>query len=406
MRAGRRLVAALAGVVVLGLAGAAGAWWYHTTRPDYRLRGGREALRRGQREQAERMVRVLTAAGDRDHANLLRAEIALAQAKPFLDADLAAQAVPLLRRALEACNQVRDQGDLRLQAAALSGQCLLYLGDRAGAERALLFVLDHQPDHADAHRGLAALYYDQGALTRAAHHLEEVARLDPRDGRPYRLLGLIHKNLDRPAQAAGCYEEALRRELPARMAEDARVELAECQVKQSQYAQALQTLDGCDPAARRAEVLALRGQCLLGQGQTSQATALLGSGLEAHPRSAELLRLRARLYREAGATRREAEVLARVLAVDPHDYTSRYQLAQTYEALGRHADAAEQRKLAEQTKGWLAERGRLQEEAMNKPWNAAVRRRLAELCDKLDQPDEARRWRAAAAACAPAPPRE
>jgi tetratricopeptide (TPR) repeat protein len=404
MYTSRRLLALLSGVVVLGLVVAAGVWWYQTTRPDYRLQRGREAVRRGEWERAEQLVRLLTAAGDRDHAHLLRAEIAFGRAKPFLDQEQAEAAAPLLRQALAACNQIQDQGEFRVQAAALTGQCLLYLKDPVGAERALGFVLDHHPEHADAHRALAAIYYDQGALMRSVHHLEEVARLDPQDGRPHRLMGLIYNNLNQPAQAVPCYEEALRRTLPSRMAQEARIELAECLVKQSRYAEALRTLEGCDgPTGQLAEVLALRGDCLRGLGQTAQANVLLDSALEAHPRSPELLRLRARLYRESGATSREADLLARAVEIDRHDYTSRYQLAHAYEGLGRAADAAEQRRLAEQTKGLLAELAQLQEEALGKPWDAAVRKRLAEICQKLDKPDEARRWLAAAAACGPAP---
>jgi tetratricopeptide (TPR) repeat protein len=404
MRTRRHLLALLSSVLVLGLGAGAGAWWYHTTRADYRLQCGREALRRGERQRAEQFVTLLAAAGDRDHANLLRAEIFWQQVKPWLDTDQAA-AAPLLRQAVEACNKIRDQGELRLQAVALTGRCLLYLKDPLGAERALGFVLDHQPDHADAHRGLAAIYYDQGALMRSVHHLEEVARLDPRDGRPHRQMGFIYKNLDQPAQAIDCYEEALRRELSDRVTQEVRVELAECQVKQSLYAEALRTLEGCDSqTAEAAEVLALRGDCLRGLGRTGQAVALLDGALEAYPRSPELLRLRARLAREAGATRQEADLLVRALEIDRHDYPSRYQLAQTYEGLGRHADAALQRRMAEQTKGYLTERGRLQEEALGKPWDVAVRKRLAEICRQLDQPEEAKRWLAAAAACAPAAP--
>jgi tetratricopeptide (TPR) repeat protein len=404
MSTSRRLLALLSGVVVLGLAVAAGVWWYQTTQPDSRLRRGREAVRRGEWEQAEQLVRLLSAAGDRDHANLLRAEIAFGRAKPFLDQDQAEAVAPLLRQALEACNQIRDRGDLRLQAAALTGQCLLYLKDPVGAERALGFVLEHQPDHADAHRGLAAIYFDQGALMRSVHHLEEVARLDGQDGRPHRLMGLIYNNLNQPAQAVPCYEEALRRTLPSRLAQEVRIELAECLVKQSQYAEALRTLEGCDrQTGQLAEVLALRGDCLRGLGQTAQANTLLDSALESHPRSPELLRLRARLYRDSGATAREADLLARAVEIDRHDYTSRYQLAQAYEGLGRTADAAEQRRLAEQTKGYLAELAQLQDEALGKPWDAAIRKRLAELCQKLDKPDEARRWLAAAAASGPPP---
>src|SRR5207253_310568 len=117
-----------------------------------------------------------------DHAQLLRGEIWL-QDKDY-------------GRALAELNQIRDQGKLRVEAAALTGRCQLELKVPHQAERAYLFVLEHQPDHLDAHRGLAALYYDQGAFMRAVKHCEDWARLSPKEGRPHRFMGVIYSQLE------------------------------------------------------------------------------------------------------------------------------------------------------------------------------------------------------------------
>jgi hypothetical protein len=42
---------------------------------------------------------------------------------------------------------------------------------------------------------------------------------------------------------------------------------------------------------------------------------------------------------------------------------------------------------------------RLLKEADHRPWDAALRRRLAELCRKIDKHAEAQTWLQAAAAC-------
>jgi tetratricopeptide (TPR) repeat protein len=401
----RLLVLLSALVVLLGLAAALGARWYRTTRPDYRLRCGYEALARGDRNGAERLVLLLQAGGARDHAELLRAEVLFAQAKPFLDADQPEAAAPLLRRAVEACNKISDRGEIRLQAAALTGRCFLYLHEPAQAARAFDFVVTERPEHADAHRGLAAIYYDQGALTRALQQLEEVARLDPGDGRPHRMMGHIYKELEQYDRAAAAFQEALTRRLSNDFAADARANLAECLVKEGRHAEALWTLDACDPDARRSpNLLTLRAECLAAQGQGEEARSLLDAALSAHPSSLDLLRLRARLHREAGEVKAEAGLLERILAIDRHDYTSRYQLAQAYETLGRSAEAAEQRRLCQQTQQALAEMTKLHEEAVENPWDAGVRRRLAEICRQLDRPDQAELWLQAAAACDQAQP--
>jgi tetratricopeptide (TPR) repeat protein len=403
MRMFRRPLLLLAGLaLLLGLSTSLAACWYRSTRPENRLEQGRDALRRGDWERAERLALLLDAAGAADRALLLRAEICFEHARPSLDADQREPAVPWLRRALEMCNQIRTQGAVRLEAAALTGKCLLFLGAPAQAERAFAFVLHESPDHADPHRSLAAIYYDQGALLHAEYHLKEVARLDPQDGRPYRMLGDINKRLDRHAQAIDCFREALRRTLSRAHAEDAREELTECLLRRRLYVEALQVLDEADavsePSPRR---VAWRAECLRARGETAEAQALLDRARADHPAEAEILRVRARLHEDAHEWRAAADLFGRVVTLDSHDYAARYQLALAYEHLGRAEQAAEQRRLAEQTKNDLMEMERQVQEALSNPWDAPTRRRLAELCRKLGQPELARVWFRAAEACGP-----
>ena len=77
-------------------------------------------------------------------------------------------------------------------------------------------------------------------------------------------------------------------------------------------------------------------------------------------------------------------------------------LAETASDPGLYAtDAAEQQRLCEQTQAYLAELTSLNEKIAERPWDGAVRTRLAEVCDKLDKPDLAAMWRQAAAASLP-----
>ncbi len=388
----RRLLVWLLGLtVVCGLVGAWAARWYYTTQPDYRLRCGQEALSRGDAEAAERQALQLETAGHADYAHLLRAEVLFCARR--------------YAQTLQELNQIRDQGELRLKAIALSGQCLLYLREAREAERVFHFVLSECPDHIDAHRGLAALYYDRGAMWLAVQHLETVARLEPRDGRPYRWLGLIYKDLPYDnARAISCYEEALCRELSEQAAEEVKEELAECLVKQSDYVQALEVLEGCDhEAAETPKLVALRAECLWALGRGTEAQALVDRALSAQPRFPGLLRLRAQWHVQDKGLPAAASLLERALEIDRHDYLSRFQLYLVYQSLGRPAAAAEQRRLGQQTQNDLKELTDLNLQAMNKPRDASVRRRLAELCQKLDKPDLAAMWLRAAADCSPGP---
>jgi tetratricopeptide (TPR) repeat protein len=201
--------------------------------------------------------------------------------------------------------------------------------------------------------------------------------------------------------AIPAYEEALRRDLTAPVVEEVKEELAECLVAQSHYAKALEVLAACEDDRRRnvPHLQALQAECWWGLGRTSEAEKFLDRALVDQPRSPELLRVRARLYLAVPEPQTAAALLERVLVIDPHDYSSRYQLAQAYEALERRGEAADQRRLAQQTKDALIEVTNRVKEAGDKPWDGAVRARLAELCQQLGKPELAVRWRRAADAC-------
>jgi len=270
----------------------------------------------------------------------------------------------------------------------------------------LQFVLSKQPDNVEAHRGLAVLYHDQGALGQALRHLQKVADLVPHDGRPLRLMGLIYKDMERFSEAVPSYEEALRRDLPAHNREQApaavRKELAECLVRQNQFDKALEVLQQFEPLPEDVPAVeALRGECLWGRERDQEARTVLDQALVNYPNSLELLRVRGKIYLEDGNFPKAVELLENALRLDRHDHVCRYQLGQAYEKLGRKAEAEEQKRLLAQTHKDLADLHQLNLEVFNSPWDLNKRLRLIELCEKLDKPDMAAMWRKAAAFCPP-----
>lgn len=375
-------------VVAAGSVLCGATWWWHwASKPENRWRRGQEAARVGDWIRAERYALRLEAGGDLDFAHLLRGEMCLRQD------DVA--------RAVTEYNGIRDP-EIRLEASALYGQWyLLRLKRPVEAERFLRSVVAERPDHVDAHRGLASVYYDQGAWALAVQHLECWGRQDLRDGRPYRLMGLIYKDLDQSHLAVRCYREALGRNLKGFVAAEVKQELAECLARQSHYGEALETLDGCATARAQAspQLQGLRGECLWGLGQADQARVLVDSVLREDATAGELLLLRARMYMADGAAAEALPLLERALQVNPHDHASRYELAQAYEGLGRRPEAAAQRRLLSETQETMAERGRLTMLAGDMPWDASVRRRLADVCQKLQMSDQSSMWRRAAEAC-------
>lgn len=379
------LIGTLTLVITLGAVAGGTAWWYQARRPDSRLRQGQEALRRGRPDIADRLARRLEADGYPDHAHLLRGEAFLREHQ--------------LDLAVNEFNQINDQGDLLTEASVIYGLAFLSLKRPFEAENCLRHVVSKQPDHLEAHRGLAAIYFDQGALTLAVRHAQECARLEPHKGYPFWLMGVIFKDLGQYTSARDAYQKALERELSTAQANDVKEGLAEVLVQLKDYARAMTILDDC-PASVTAKpkMIACRAECLIGLDRRAEGKSRLDNALQEHPQAADLLRLRAKLYLSDDEPQKAAPLLERALQLDRHDHVSRYQLVQVYKMLGRPKDVAEQERLLEETQRYLAELTKLNSEIAERPWDATVRTRLAEICDKLDKPDLAAMWRQAAAA--------
>lgn len=378
LRRALRLAIVLALVLAVG---SFGAKRYRETRPEYRFARGQEAVAAGQWDRAEGYADALAA--DRpEHAALIRAEVLLRTGRP-------ADALALL-------NTVRT-AELRSDAAVFSARCYRALGNLPEARRLYTFVLSENADHADAHRGLAAIAYDLGQLDRAADHLERVAGLDPRDGRPHRLLGLIYKDLAQLEPAETAYREALRRSLPDDTRREVRLELGETLARLTRYADALEVLTG--EAPHDAAWVAVRVECLRALNRRTEATTQLDAGLRDFSTAAPLWRLRGQLALDGTHTDEAIKALEQAVTLAPADEQARYLLGQAYTAAGRPADADREFQRRDEIRADLTRITDLTKEAMDKPWDPAVRLRLAEVCDRLEKPDLAKMWRTAAAVC-------
>lgn len=379
----RRQALRLGGVAIAVVGLVAAYWvWGRSPPPDEQLRSGRAALAAGDTTTASRIAASLSEKHP-DHARILKADIQLRQGDP--------------QNALFLLNKVEDKGPLRREAAALAGQCLLQLQNLPEAERAFRFVLSEQPDNIDGHRGLAAVYYDQGALLKSLHHLAEVARLDPADGRPHRMMGLIHADLEARTEAVECYRAALARSLSPAAAGEVREELAEQLVKLGQPAAALEAL-GAPTAPESERVTAIRAEADWLLGRKAEASARLDVALRDHPDSMPLLRLRGKMDTEAGEWEKAAAALERAVKADATDLTSLHYLAMAYDRLKRTADADRVRRQHQTAKDGLEALTLLNREADDRPWDRTVRLKLAEVCDRLGKTQLAAMWRRAAEA--------
>jgi tetratricopeptide (TPR) repeat protein len=393
-RQGMLLLLAAAGIAVFSV------WRYRVTRPEYQLERAQAAIRAQDWDTVAEIAQRLYDAGHRNYAAVLRAEGVLVLGRQSQDP---AKKRTQAQLALSELNKMELEdfplnAPLRVHAASLSAQCYLELGNLAEAHRVFLFVLDQQPDHIDAHRGLAAIAYDLGHIPTAIRHLETVARLDPSDPRPHRQLGLIHSDLGEHEKATEAYYESLRRGIDGQARSEVQFELAEVLLHLARFSEAIAVLDSARTHGEEAPwLVAIRAEAYRGLGRREEAIALLDRAIVAHPNGGALYRIRGQLYLDENNPVAAVTCLERAVELSPWSYQPQYLLSQAYAAAGRKEDAARAARKVDELRREYTLLSDLTREAMNKPGDATVRRRLAEVCDRLGKPELAAMWRSAAA---------
>lgn len=368
----------LAGGVVLG-------WhWYQSAQPEYGLQQGRLALERGDRAAAWSWAVRLEKADQRDRAALLQGEILLAER----------QYAP----ALQQLSRIEDRGELWLQATALSGRCHLNLGQYGEAARVFTLLLRREPDSIDGHRGLAAVYFDQGLLMQAVQHCQRWAELDDHDGRPHRFLGLIFNDLSEFDSALTHYQKALQRNLKPFVQQEVRQEMADCYLKSHRFSATLEILQEADPAPEQQSlVLVQRAEARFGLGETDRADELVRQAQQLQPDLPRALRLRGQLALQSGDAKSAARLLEKAVQAQFRDYTARHLLAQAYTWLGKEKEAAQQRQQIAAIQKQMEELTQLTRQLGEHPAEPAIHQRMAELYTQLDMPELAARCQRVAA---------
>ena len=300
--------------------------------------------------------------------------------------------------ALDELEQIKDDQDLKSPALTLMGQAWYHLGRHIEAQAAFREVLASAIDSVDAHRWLAASYYDLGAMHDALAHLKRTADLDPQDSRPLRLLGLIYKDYERYEDALPMYEESLRRKADQPDAVDVRLEMATCQLRLRRHREALRTLASCPDLP---DIDAVRAECQYAIGDVAQAKETLARALAAQPDHLDVALLRGTILLDEGQTERAVEVLSHAAQRHPHDYMVHLKLAQALTQVQKPRQAEAEHKLAERLRSIREEFAQLHRDAWDRPGDIAVRLRLAELAKELGRPDLADVWLKSAAALQP-----
>jgi tetratricopeptide (TPR) repeat protein len=369
----RRLIVGL----LVGLAIGALAWRrYANTRPESLLQRGQAALHAGDVDGAWQAIASLEERGHQDEARLLHAEL-LFRSQRF------AEALALL-------SAFTDQSTFHLQALRLSGRCLLELGACVEAERLYLYLLSLRPDDPEPFQGLAAAYFDLGALPRAAAACRQWAKLQPASAAAHRFHGVILKELARFPEAIEAYQTAVALGLPPDQKTQALDDLLLCQIHAKQYREALTTVSQLAPDhAQKPSVLELHAEALRGVGEDAEAGALLDNLLTEHPGQINALRLRALLHLDQGQPDRGRVLLEKAVTVAPRKYDLRVHLAQAYAALGNQKAAEEQRRHALELEKILRELSELTYTVAGDYQNPKHHERMALLYTELHMPHQA-----------------
>ncbi|RLS35272.1 MAG: hypothetical protein DWH79_02445 [Planctomycetota bacterium] len=351
---------------------------------------GWEAVDRQDAVAARETVRRLRARGAEDLASVLQARLLVARGffRPAID----------ILAGLGATGEARTDTELDRLGHLVRGEAAYRLQMYPVAEQEFRRVLAVAPDSPDAHRLLAAMYYDAGVIPAAIEHLQQTARLAPSDPRPLRLLGLIHNDYERYEEAVGFYEQSLERSPEQVDRDEVLTELAACQVKLRRHRDALVTL-GKLPTGNVADVL--RAECHLAIGDRGVAEGIMAGVLRSSPDDLGALLVDGAIRLEDGDAGGAVEPLSRAVALHPRDYLAHLKLAQAYAGCGRDVEANAERTEAERLRGLRREFADLHQEAWNAPGDALVRRKLAGLAAQLGRPDLEQVWLDAAAAVVP-----
>lgn len=299
--------------------------------------------------------------------------------------------------------ETRDGNPGHLRAVLLTGRCLLELDRLAEAEQAFRYLAAERPDDPDAHRGLAALYDALLAPSAEDVHLAKVGELDPTDYRSFVQRAINHNDMKHFETAESIAREGLRRDPPPAMATRLRQELAEALLGQRRYADALAAAPDDESAAARA----VRAESLRMLTRRDEAEREVAAGLAADPdpkTRARLLIERGWLRAEAGDHAGAADAYGAAVRLDEFNLPARLQLSLALRRLGRTARADEEEQRFKNTEARVKRLSDLTEKAMDRPWDPAVRRDLADAYRQMNMTEKAELSLRAAAACDKAKP--
>ena len=301
-----------------------------------------------------------------------------------------------LEKSLSLLANIDQEGPLRHLVMRFAGECLHRLQRLGEAARILEVLVREQPDNVEAHRWLGATWYDLGAYNAAIAELEAVTRLAPEDYRPHHLLGIMYADFEQHAESIREFTAALKGAQDPALRDSMLLELAKAHAALHEYPQASKCLD---QAAESGTAARLRAVCLLAEGRPEEATEQVQRAKTLGEDSPELAVLESELLEQQGTATAAEAVLQQAIRRWPAWAGLYYRLGNVQKQLGQDQQANATLQTWQKYRDLASELTQLNLKAIEEPFNAEIRDRLAVICTELQKPELAEMWKTAAAAC-------
>ena len=375
------MTGAVAAAGLLTGAGLFGMRLFHPAKPT--LDEGLRRVEHADAEGVDQIEQALLRSGARDEAAVVRCAWLVRRAR--------------YQQALNGLTPDMIAGPLNRQVLRLAGECLFHLGELDRAESLLVQLVTEHPDEIDAHRILAAMYYDLGSPDLALKALNHVIRLAPLDYRPHHLTGVILTDNENFVAAAKQFRLGLSKAPPAEQRRVMQQELAKALIHLRDFQGALDSLSDTKSSP---DTDTQRAECFWSLGDARQAAQLVDEILANHPGCLNALKLKARFIEEAGQGELAVPLLQKVLVEEPFDLDARYQLLQLYGFLGKNEERAAELTEYNRYRALQDRLIELNQQASSDPNATAPRRELVKVCQTLGRQKLAAMWQQAAEFCA------
>ena len=283
----------------------------------------------------------------------------------------------------------------------LEAECYLIAGEVFTKRLQYLAALDaftnaakKDPSNVRAHRWLAVVYHDTGAMNKATEHLRIVASLDPTDLRSLRFAGMIHREYEKFEDSVTDYQNALKRNPPAKVADEIRLELAESLLKLRKLEEVQQTLAAV--VSKSASRAALLAESLETAGQVDEAMAAAKEALEMDSNHLRGRLVLGRLYNGNRQWDQSIECLQPVVAKYPAEHEPMFLLGRALISSGKEEEGKKWLTESKKFKDMFLKFSELNAAAVNRPQDAALRIEIGKLAEELQKVGIARTWYLAA----------